>query len=324
MRNISKEDIYLSICFPTYNDSQRVAILLDCLSKQDLNRVEIIIRDDSLSDDTEKIIKKYSQLPIRYFHGKKEGFDAAILFLVEMANGEYFWWVGNDLMEEGVVAKIKKIITENSDISFIWLNGRNKSDLNSIAIKFQKEGFFNNKNEIIELDMGLLIAGLTVIKKEIILPLIPGAKKYKGLGLMGFYFSLGAISYGGSYYFIGYPYIISEPKLQGEARLYDPFQMFAINFLIIAKEFEDKFNKKSFKKGIAKQFRQICRAVLVERAMGFTTGFGSRTPKIKKMFQYYWNFPEFWMALPFFLMPRFILKYLYEFFKFLRSKNVFF
>lgn len=321
MRDISKKDVCLSICFPTYNDPQKVAILLDCLSKQDLNRVEIVIRDDSLSDDTEKIVKKYNKLPIRYFRGEKEGFDAAILFLAKMANGEYFWWVGNDLIEKGVVAKIKKIITESPDVSFIWLNGRNKSDPNSIAIKFQKEGFFNNKNEIIELDMGLLIAGLTVIKKEIILPLISGAQKYKGLGLMGFYFALGAISYGGSYYFIDYPYIISEPKLQGEARLYDPFQMFTINFLIIAKEFEDKFNKKSFKKGIAKQFRQICHAVLVERAMGFKTGFGLKTPKIKLMFKYYWSFKEFWLVLPFFLMPRFILKYLYEFFKFLRSKK---
>ena len=166
--------------------------------------------------------------------------------------------------------------------------------------------------------MGLLIAGLTVIKREIILPLIANAQKYKGLGLMGFYFALGAISYGGSYYFVSYPYIISESKPSGEARLYDPFQMFIINFFIVAKEFENKFNKKSFRNGIVKQFNQICRAVLVERALGFTTGFGSKTPKIRKMFKYYWNFLEFWMMLPFFLMPRIVLKYLYKFFKFVR------
>jgi len=318
MQVIPKNKILLSICIPTYNNPQRLAALLDCLSGEDLDDVELVVRDDSPSSNTEKVVEKYKHLPMKYYHGLKEGYDAAILFLTDKAQGKYVWWVGDDLMEEGVVLKIKELITKHPDLSFIWLNAKSKLDSTFVSLDGIEDKFFKDRNEIIETDIGLL-SFATVVKKENINPFLPGAFKYKSSCLMTFYLTLGAISSGGSYYFVSYPYIVCDPKPPGESRWYDSFQVHGINIFVIAQEFKDKFDRKSLRKGLADQFGRIWRAVIVERALGFETGFATRSSKVMKMTKLYWNYPEFYVALPLMLLPRPILRVLYVLYKGIRD-----
>jgi hypothetical protein len=129
------------------------------------------------------------------------------------------------------------------------------------------------------------------------------------------------LSQGGKFYFLQKPYILSAPKPSGESRWYDSFQVHGINYFVIAQAFKDTFDRRALRKGLTDQFRRIWKAVVVERAKGFTTGFGSKSPKLKKAFVLYWSFPEFWIALPFLLMPRFMARGCYKAYKFLFSRT---
>lgn len=306
----------MSICIPTYNNPQRMSLLLDCLAKQDLGGVELVIRDDSQADDTEKIVGKYARLPIRYFHGAKEGFDAAILFLTKEACGDYIWWFGDDLMEVGIVDKIKKLISRHPDLSFVWLNSRGEFDPDSAAFRERGEKFFKSRNEIIEMDIGLLAyISSTIVKREHVLPFLAGAEKHKGENLMSFYLVLGALTFPGRYYYIGHPYILSKPKPAGEIRWYDQFQVWCVNLFKIVREFKGKFDERSVKKALKRQLCQVIKAILVERAMGLKTGFASPSPKIWPMLKLYWNFWEVWVAMPLLILPHPVLTGLYRLYK---------
>ena len=115
----------LTIAVPTYNQPKRFKGLLDSLTTQELNGVEILVRDDSTNQESELIAKSYiSKLPIRYIHGEKIGLDAADLFLLEKSKGEYVWWIGDDILASGATKKILYLIGEYQDISYIWVNFR--------------------------------------------------------------------------------------------------------------------------------------------------------------------------------------------------------
>ncbi|MBI4993479.1 glycosyltransferase family 2 protein [Candidatus Wolfebacteria bacterium] len=316
-----KEKFILSICIPTYNEPDNVKLLLENLSKQSTPEVEILIRDDSTDDKTEKIVNSYlTKIPgqLRYFKGEKAaigGYDIALLSLIESAKGDYIWWFGNDVMGDGAINKIITTIKRFPDISLIWINSAGIHNQSDVGVDFGGDRFFINADEVFETDVGLL-GFSSIIKRKEAMEGMEESKKFIGSALACFYLSLHVLSgRKGRFYFIQKPYMLCTAKPSGEVRWYDSFQVHGINYFLISQKFKNKFNKKSFKKGLAKQFGQIWRAVLVERALGFTTGFGSKTPKIKKMFQCYWNFPEFWIALPFFLMPRIILRVFYRFYK---------
>jgi glycosyltransferase involved in cell wall biosynthesis len=316
-----KEDIILSICIPTYNEPDNVKILLDNLSKQSTPEVEILIRDDSPNDKTQNIVSGYfSKIPgyLKYFKGEKSevgGYDVALLSLIESAKGDYIWWFGDDVMGDGAINKIINTVKKFPDISLIWINSAGINNQNDVGVDFGGDRFFKDADEVFETDIGLL-GFSSIVKRKEAMEGIEEAKKFIGSALACFYLSLQVLSERkGRFYFIQKPYMLCTAKPSGEVRWYDSFQVHGINYYIISQKFKNKFNKKSFKRGLSKQFGQIWRAVLVERALGFTTGFGSKTPKIKKMFQFYWNFPEFWLALPFFLTPRFILRILYKIYK---------
>ncbi|MEK7162812.1 MAG: methyltransferase domain-containing protein, partial [Patescibacteria group bacterium] len=285
---------------------------------------EIIVRDDSTNLETENLIENYlkkTSVSIRYFKGKKEGLDTAIIFLTQEAKGDYVWWFGDDILVEGAISYVIELVKKSPQIFFIWVNSCNINHKNDTAFKLEGNKFFDNRNQLLEKDIGLLgFISVTIFKREKALSGIEKSKKYIGSAFVNLYLILHVLSQDGKFYFLNTPYVISEPKLAGEQRWYDPFQVFGINLYKIVYEFEDKFNKQSIKKALIDNFRRVWRAVVVERAMGFTAGFGSKTPKIKQMFKCYWSYWEFYIALPLFLTPRFILRILYKIYKFFKQQ----
>jgi glycosyltransferase involved in cell wall biosynthesis len=78
----------LSICILSYNQAPDIERLLNSLVPQVTDEVEIIIRDDSTNNETELLVERFSNIiPIRYFHGKKEGIDKTVIFLANEARG---------------------------------------------------------------------------------------------------------------------------------------------------------------------------------------------------------------------------------------------
>ncbi|MEK7149435.1 MAG: glycosyltransferase family 2 protein [Patescibacteria group bacterium] len=324
--NNTNKEIILSICIPTYNQPDKVKRFFESIISQlnsEINsQIEIVVRDDSSNLETKKIIEDYSKkisVPIKYFHGKKEGVDVAIIFLTQEAKGDYVWWFGDDVLADGAIARVIKLVKDFPEISFIWVNSCDINNRNDTAFELEGDKFFDNRNQLMEKNIGMLgFISATIFKKEKALSGIENSKKYINSAFVSLYLILHVLSQDGRFYFLNNPYVLADPKFQGKPRWYDAFQVFGINLYKVVCEFKDKFDNQSIRKALADNFGKVWRAVLVERALGFTEGFGSKNPKLKQMFKYYWNFPEFWLALPFLIIPRFILRFLYKFYKFLR------
>jgi len=314
-------EILLSICVPTYRQPERIRRLFDNLTSQETAGIEILIRDDSPDDQTEKIVQEIISkniFEIKYFKGEKAavgGYDSAFLFLIKQASGRYLFWFGDDVLVPGALAKISESLKKNPDVDLLWINSGNINNPEDVGIKLPEDRFFDDPNDILEVDVGLLFFS-SIINRQKAIGGLAGAEKFIGTAVAGFYLVLYVLIQGGRSYFIKKPLFLCESKPAGEVRWYDSFDVHALNYYLVGKEFSGKFRRKSFRKAFGDQFSQIWRAVLVERAKGLKTGFGSETPKISKVIKFYWSFPEAWLAVFLFSLPRPVIRFFYRIYKY--------
>lgn len=306
----------LSLCIPTYAQPAQIRQTLESLLGQDLEQVEIVIRDDNPDSETEGVISEYlAKLPIRYFHMAKEGIDPAFLFLSQEASGTFVWWFGDDVLHPGAAGRIVDFLRHNENLDFMYINSTDMSGKN-YSIQIGKSRFFRDKNEaLLELRDQLGFCSAMLFRREVLLSGLKKAERFVGSSWVTLFLALNTLAVGKSFYFLGGKNFLSDPKLPGEIRWYDPFEVHGINFFIVMQEFKDVFDRKTLRKVLTEKFAKTWRAVVVERARGFKTGFAAPSPKIRKMAKYYWNCPEFYIALPLMWMPRPILRMFYALYK---------
>ena len=109
----------LSICLPNLNQSSAIDFTLKYILEKridTLEGIEIIISDNSSSDDSAKVISKYSEmlnLQI-YFQETNVGFLGQLLFLSQKARGRYLLFLGaGDLVDIASLKLILKILRED-------------------------------------------------------------------------------------------------------------------------------------------------------------------------------------------------------------------
>ncbi len=324
MKNMKNEPI-LSVCIPTYNRPKDFEKCLKNIIPQITDEVEVVIRDDSPDDETEKITRSLlegSGIRYRYVHGEKIGLDAANLFLIENASGRYIWWFSDDdEMKEGAIAHVLRIIRAHPEISFIWANFM-IADSGLIAIPDREEGFFRDHNEVLELlgaNLGLL--STFCAKREAALPGVEKGRKVSiGFGFASLMPVLTAIVSGGKNYFLKGPYVICHPTpreeivaetTKGGKIENNGFRVFGVVFHDVIKSFEKNFSRRAVRTMLAKNFGQVWRGMVVGWAGGWDTPKGKRLT----MLRLYWSYPECWVALPLFLLPRPVIILLYRMYK---------
>lgn len=320
---MDNEAFKLSICIPTYNQAPSIGALLGGLSLQYVPEIEIIIRDDSTNDETKKIVHKFQDvLPIRYFHGQREGLDSAIIFLTSQARGEFVWWIGDDVISSFAIKKILSILNENKDISFLWINSSDIYDSKKLTCKNEASKFFIDKNDVLRsLDIGLLgFITATIFKREVGVESLEDAKSYIGSAFVCMYIVLYVISRGGANYYAGDPFFSSYPKPPGEVRWYDQTQVFGISLFEIANVFKGDFDAGILKNALSKNLLVVLKAIFVERAMGLQTGFAVGNKKIFSLACIYWNYLNFYKIFPLAILPVPVAKMLYRFLKFIRGQ----
>ena len=97
-------EILLSICIPTFNRPQYLKVAVESVLAQidptNSSKVEIVISDNSLSDESQVVIeelKKRENASIKYYKNEHNvGFDGNCLLAVERASGRYAWLLGDD------------------------------------------------------------------------------------------------------------------------------------------------------------------------------------------------------------------------------------
>jgi glycosyltransferase involved in cell wall biosynthesis len=118
----------LSICIPTFNRSQ---YLVNCLNSIILNTsdfkddIQICVSDNCSTDETESIVlHAKNSLNIVYRKNEKNiGSARNFLNVVDMADGEYVWMIGDDdLLMPDALEKILDVIGKNNDVDFFYIN----------------------------------------------------------------------------------------------------------------------------------------------------------------------------------------------------------
>jgi O-antigen biosynthesis alpha-1,3-abequosyltransferase len=111
--------IKLSICIPTYNNAHVMGETLDSIISQAGPETEIVISDNGSTDETSSLVERYSSLfpRIRYFRWEKNmGVDVNLLKVVEIATGEYCWFLGDDGIKPGALGRILRELESGQDM----------------------------------------------------------------------------------------------------------------------------------------------------------------------------------------------------------------
>jgi abequosyltransferase len=314
----------LSICIPTYNQPEALAQTLESMLSQAMSDVEIVIRDDSPDSQSEDVVRRYlSLLPIRYFHGEKDGVDKAVMFITEQARGKYIWWFGDDVMADGAIEYMIRLITTYPDISFVWVNSQTIGG-GMLSLDLGCDRFFKNNDEVLEYVGDLLgYISATVFRRDLVSGGMRYAERHVGTAFVTLFLVLYVLSQPGKYFYVQTPYVLGDARPETGPHWYDPFQVFAVNLYEVVTDpiFRGRFSEKSIKNMLSNNFGSIWRTILVQRAKGQVWGLGSDSPKVMTMFLLYWRFAEFWLALPFLVAPRFVVRIAYRIYKFFFKKT---
>ena len=113
----------VSICIPTFNQTQLLSNLFDSIEVQTFREFEVIVSDDSTNDGVHDLVKNYSaKFPIRYIRNKPSlGTPANWNKAISLANGDIVkimhhddWFKGKDSLMRFVNA----IELDGSDFVF--------------------------------------------------------------------------------------------------------------------------------------------------------------------------------------------------------------
>jgi len=135
----------LSICIPTYNRKIYLENCLEsiCISKKNCTNLkfEVCISDNGSKHNISKIIKKYSKRLNIKFHKFKRNLGISLNFLkvVDMAEGEFVWTIGNDdLLLPHSLKKINQLLNRHKKTDYFFINSY---QLNATYLKKYKHPF---------------------------------------------------------------------------------------------------------------------------------------------------------------------------------------
>lgn len=108
---------YLTIAIPIFNGAKYISQTLNSILKQ--KNVDIVISDNNSTDETKKILKKYSEkysnIQIN-FNPTNIGFDLNLRKCVELCKTDYVWLLtDDDIIRDGAVETVNNIIKNNSN-----------------------------------------------------------------------------------------------------------------------------------------------------------------------------------------------------------------
>ncbi|MFA6007919.1 MAG: glycosyltransferase family 2 protein [Candidatus Shapirobacteria bacterium] len=317
---MSDNEKLLSICIPTYNQPFELRRTLNSLLNQDLEGVEVIIRDDSNNKDSEVIVEGFvNKLPIRYFHLKKEGIDPAFIFLSREAKGKFVWWFGDDIFSPSVVLKVVDLLKKNTQLDFVYINSTDLTG-DHYSISAQGNHFYINRTQVLlELKDQLGFCSACLFERTKLVSGLLDSEKFIGTSWVTLFLVLNTLTLGKNFYFLDGKNFLSDIKPSGEVRWYDQIQVFGINFPRILMEFSDKFEFSAIQGVIRSNLRRVIKAIFAERGMGLKTGFAVPFYNFPLMFKMYWRYWEIWVAFPIFILPRKINIIFYKLYKKLKT-----
>lgn len=312
----------LSVCIPTFNRPKEFERALKNVLPQLDDSMEIVVRDDSTDDASFKVFEeltKDKRYAVQYYKGEKIGLDAANLFLLEKALGNYIWWLSDDdiLIEGGIRAAVNVILSDQG-INFIWANFAYQDMFNLVVDK--PSGYFSSGSEVVRsLGVNIGLLSTYIIKTDVGRHGLDYAKKH----VHGFSFASTAIvfwilAHPGRFYFLRGPFILCNPTsideikkatIRNDGSIENAgFITYGVYFYEMVMGLSTHFDPSAVRKLLTLNFGALWRGMLVAWVGGWDTPHGKRI----KMLKIYWSFPECWIAIPLFCLPRSVIKIFYK------------
>ena len=296
----------LSLCFPTYNRGwcmkEQIERLKKC-PKETLDKMEIIISDNSSTDDTKQIVTKSIEngFPATYHcNSENLGMDGNFVTCFRMAKGKYVWLLGDDdpIIIDSLVRIVDRL-SSNVEYGLLHIDQLKRANSDDYFVEFKdSDAFFR----AISYYTSLISAN--IVRTEYV-PEI-NFEKY-----MGTWFTLIPL------YITG---VLKQPvnalanfavfeKSRDFARNggYNYFKVFVTNYLSIWKEFLDsgriskptfEFLKKDVYQGTVSHY--VVYMLFLHRMTNKYKTDGAW----KILFTNYWNKPYFYTAPAKFLLKR--------------------
>ena len=118
----------LSICIPTFNRPNKIPNCLNSIYLASINSkldFEVCISDNGSDYDIMGVIEEFkNKLKIKVNINKSNiGYMPNLLKVISISEGEYVWAIGDDdLFMPNSLSKIEKLLNENKDVDFFYIN----------------------------------------------------------------------------------------------------------------------------------------------------------------------------------------------------------
>ena len=138
----------VSICIPTYNRCQHLSNCLNSIilnTNYSKNDVQICVSNNCSTDETEAVVRHaQKKIDIVYKKNKKNlGIPGNFLNVINMADGEYAWLIGDDdLLMPNAFERLLKTIDQNNGVDFFYINSFHLTT----EYVFEQQQPFNTKN----------------------------------------------------------------------------------------------------------------------------------------------------------------------------------
>ncbi len=154
----------LTIGIPTYNRFRKLENLLQEISNQitnfqDKNNLEIVVSNNSSSDDTSAVIEKYEYIfpcSFKYFIQKENiGFDRNVDFLFKNSSGDFLWILSDDdVLIQGAIQEVYNGLLKSPNVVFAFVNYNVNLSGQIIASSIKNDGnlLINSKEAMLAIN----------------------------------------------------------------------------------------------------------------------------------------------------------------------------
>lgn len=125
----------ISVIIPLYNTADYIEQTLLCIINQTLKEIEIIIINDGSTDNSLQIVNEIKDSRIRVETQKNQGQSAARNRGLEIANGEYIYFMDSDDLLTNDALERCYVKCEQEKLDFVFFNAELFGDNNNIFRK---------------------------------------------------------------------------------------------------------------------------------------------------------------------------------------------
>ncbi|MEM3730869.1 MAG: glycosyltransferase family 2 protein [Candidatus Bathyarchaeia archaeon] len=125
-KKFSDEPI-ISVVMPSYNHENYIDYAINSVTSQGIKNLELIIVDDFSSDNSQRIIRRWTEEDNRIkaiFHSKNEGIARTINDGIKAARGKYIaLMASDDMFKQGAFEKVIAVLESSEDLGVAMIEG---------------------------------------------------------------------------------------------------------------------------------------------------------------------------------------------------------